>query len=84
MWRSQIQIIFNFKTNPDLMLPGSGTFGRVFLVEDTSRDKTSGKKRPLALKIMKLSDIIRMEQIEHVNSERKIAEMMQNPFIVQW
>ena len=84
MWRFKILIKFKFKINPDLIPPGSGTFGRVFLVEDTSCDKTSGKKRPLALKIMKLSDIIRMEQIEHVNSERKIAEMMQNPFIVQW
>lgn len=69
-----------------LLIPhtGTGTFGRVFLVEDNSCNKTDGKKQPLALKIMKICDVIRMDQVEHVNSERKIAVMTRNPFIVQW
>ena len=60
------------------MFLGTGTFGRVFLAEEIDGNKI------YAIKIMKISDIIKMNQIEHVNSERRILQRMQHPFIVKW
>jgi protein kinase A/protein kinase X len=37
---------------------------------------------PLALKCLKKSEIIRLKQIEHVKSEKKILETINHPFIV--
>lgn len=37
---------------------------------------------PLALKCLKKSEIIRLKQIEHVKSEKKILESINHPFIV--
>ena len=48
---------------------GTGTFGRVRLVKHKSDPMEA---EPIALKCLKKSDIIRLKQIEHVKSERKI------------
>ena len=38
--------------------------------------------QPLALKCLKKSEIIRLKQIDHVKSEKKILESIDHPFIV--
>eukprot|EP00928_Gymnodinium_smaydae_P047024 TRINITY_DN31364_c0_g1_i1.p1 TRINITY_DN31364_c0_g1~~TRINITY_DN31364_c0_g1_i1.p1 ORF type:complete len:365 (+),score=83.59 TRINITY_DN31364_c0_g1_i1:102-1196(+) len=57
---------------------GTGTFGRVRVVKiHGSKDRT-----PLALKIMKKSEVIRLKQVEHVKAETQILSMIEHPFIV--
>jgi len=58
---------------------GTGTFGRVRLVK--CRDENFAKD-PLALKCLKKTEIIRLKQIEHVKSEKKILALVNHPFIV--
>ncbi|CAI2369419.1 unnamed protein product [Moneuplotes crassus] len=58
---------------------GTGTFGRVRLV----RFKHDSKCDPMALKMLKKTEIIRLKQVDHVRSEKKILETIRHPFIVQ-
>ncbi|XP_064393943.1 cAMP-dependent protein kinase catalytic subunit PRKX-like [Halichondria panicea] len=55
---------------------GTGTFGRVVL----ARDIPTGAY--YALKIMTISEVIRLRQVEHVNSEKTILAVISHPFIV--
>jgi len=57
---------------------GTGTFGRVRVV----KVKGSSDRTPLALKIMKKSEVIRLKQVEHVKDERAILTMIEHPFTV--
>jgi len=57
---------------------GTGTFGRVRVV----KVKGSSDRTPLALKILKKSEVIRLKQVEHVKAERQILNMIEHPFIV--
>jgi len=56
---------------------GTGTFGRVYLV----KHKQTGKY--FAMKILKKSEVVRLKQVEHVNSERQILSQLSHPFIVK-
>lgn len=57
---------------------GTGTFGRVRVVKiKGSKDRT-----PMALKIMKKSEVIRLKQVEHVKAETGILRDIAHPFIV--
>lgn len=57
---------------------GTGTFGRVRVVKiKGSKDRT-----PLALKIMKKSEVIRLKQVEHIKAETNILAQIEHPFIV--
>mmetsp|Transcript_98946 Transcript_98946/g.284269 ORF Transcript_98946/g.284269 Transcript_98946/m.284269 type:complete len:360 (-) Transcript_98946:79-1158(-) len=57
---------------------GTGTFGRVRVVKiKGSKDRT-----PLALKIMKKSEVIRLKQVEHIKAETGILATIEHPFIV--
>jgi len=57
---------------------GTGTFGRVRVVKLAgNKDRT-----PLALKIMKKSEVIRLKQVEHVKAETAILAVIEHPFIV--
>lgn len=64
-----------------LKILGTGTFARVWLVKlahpaDEDRDKV------YALKVLRKVDVIRLKQVDHVNSERKIlADVAGYPFI---
>lgn len=58
---------------------GTGTFGRVRLV----KFKHSNESIPLALKMLKKTEIIRLKQIEHVKSEKRILERIEHPFIIK-
>ncbi len=37
---------------------------------------------PYALKMLKKSEIIRLKQVDHVKTEKKILRMLENPFII--
>jgi protein kinase X len=58
---------------------GTGTFGRVILV----RHQTSRKY--LALKVMYISDIIKLKQVDHVRNEKCVLDQVGRtcPFIVR-
>lgn len=57
---------------------GTGTFGRVRLVK-FKHDNSD----PMALKMLKKTEIIRLKQVDHVKSEKKILESIHHPFIVE-
>lgn len=57
---------------------GTGTFGRVRVV----KMKGSQDQTPLAMKILKKSEAIRLKQVEHIKAERQILQMIEHPFIV--
>jgi len=55
---------------------GTGSFGRVRLVVH----EPTGMK--MAMKMLKKSAIIRLKQVDHILSEKKILQMIDHPFIV--
>lgn len=55
---------------------GTGTFGRVLLC----KDKRTGEYD--ALKIMNISEVIRLKQVEHVQNEKNILARIDHPFVV--
>ncbi|KAJ2898841.1 cAMP-dependent protein kinase catalytic subunit [Coemansia aciculifera] len=55
---------------------GTGSFGRVRLV----RHRTTNKY--YAMKVLRKSHVVRVKQVEHVNSERRILAECNCPFIV--
>ncbi|CEM37945.1 unnamed protein product [Vitrella brassicaformis CCMP3155] len=57
---------------------GTGTFGRVRVV----KFKGNPDRTPMALKILKKSEVIRLKQVEHVKAEKQILTMIEHPFIV--
>jgi len=57
---------------------GTGTFGRVRVV----KVRGSSDRTPMALKIMKKSEVIRLKQVEHVKAEVGILAQIEHPFIV--
>ena len=59
---------------------GTGTFGRVRLVKH--RGDGSQESEPMALKCLKKSAIIKLKQIDHVKSEKKVLSIIDHPFIV--
>ncbi|XP_070319883.1 cAMP-dependent protein kinase catalytic subunit PRKX isoform X1 [Odocoileus virginianus] len=56
---------------------GTGTFGRVQLVQE----KTS--KHFFALKVMTIPDIIRLKQEQHVHNEKSVLKEVNHPFLVK-
>eukprot|EP00386_Alphamonas_edax_P005983 GDKI01019517.1.p1 GENE.GDKI01019517.1~~GDKI01019517.1.p1 ORF type:complete len:348 (-),score=85.49 GDKI01019517.1:110-1153(-) len=57
---------------------GTGTFGRVRVV----KVKGSPDRTPMALKILKKSEVIRLKQVEHVKAEKAILSAIEHPYIV--
>lgn len=55
---------------------GTGTFGRVYL----ARLKNSQKY--YAMKVLKKQEVVRLKQVEHINSEKQILAFVKFPFIV--
>ncbi|SPO22564.1 probable cAMP-dependent protein kinase catalytic subunit [Ustilago trichophora] len=60
---------------------GTGTFGRVLLVRLKDRDITD-RSAYFALKVLAKSDVIRLKQVSHINSERNILTKVDHPFLV--
>ena len=56
---------------------GTGTFGRVWL------SKQNKSKQYYAIKVLKKADIVKLKQVEHINSERQVLSEINFPFIVQ-
>lgn len=59
-----------------LSFTGTGTFGRVCLCLDRTTNKYC------AMKILAMSDVIRLKQVEHVKNEKSILTEINHPFIV--
>jgi len=55
---------------------GTGTFGRVYLVRHKPTDKY------YAMKTLKKTEVVRLKQVEHINSEKQILSSIRHPFIV--
>ncbi|KAI4898785.1 hypothetical protein NFI96_026041 [Prochilodus magdalenae] len=56
---------------------GTGTFGRVVLVQDRR------SKGYFALKSMRIVDLIRLKQQQHVHNEKEVLMEVNHPFIVK-
>lgn len=63
----------NFKLERTL---GTGSFGRVHLIQSKINN------RFYALKVLKKAEIVKLKQVEHTNNERDILINIQHPFIV--
>lgn len=69
---------FNFRLEDfeQLVTLGTGTFGRVYLVRHRPTS------RFFAMKTLKKSEVVRLKQVEHINSEKSILSTIDHPFIV--
>lgn len=56
---------------------GTGTFGRVFLVKDKQ------SRGFYALKQMKIPDVIRLKQEQHVHNEKEVLTEVNHPFLIR-
>lgn len=57
---------------------GTGTFGRVILCRDRQE-----KTKVTALKVMRITELIRLKQVQHVMSEKSVLQSISHPFIVK-
>ena len=73
----QIQYIENIISIVSRIISGTGTFGRVVLAQHR------GTLDYFALKILTISEILRLKQVEHVRSEKAILNTINHPFIVK-
>ncbi|KAF9162565.1 hypothetical protein BGX20_001681 [Mortierella sp. AD010] len=55
---------------------GTGTFGRVYLT------KFRQDNSYYAMKVLKKTEVVRLKQVEHINSEKQILAQVHFPFIV--
>ncbi|UZJ57461.1 hypothetical protein CBS101457_006781 [Exobasidium rhododendri] len=60
---------------------GTGTFGRVLLVRKKGAD-INNRCNYFALKVLNKSQIVRLKQVEHSNSEQSVLKKVDHPFIV--
>lgn len=58
---------------------GKGSYGKVMLVQN----KKEGSQRVYAMKMLRKENIMKRNQFEHTQTERKVLENMEHPFIVQ-
>jgi len=68
--------LMEFKDLEQIRVLGAGTYGQVLLVTHRVTGKT------FALKCMKKSRIVSLNQQEHVKNEKRILEMINHPFVV--
>ncbi|TLD33248.1 hypothetical protein PspLS_00465 [Pyricularia sp. CBS 133598] len=55
---------------------GTGSFGRVHLVQSRHN------QRFYAVKVLKKAQVVKMKQVEHTNDERKMLGEVKNPFLI--
>ena len=60
---------------------GTGTFGRVLLVRLKDGD-IHDRSAYFALKVLAKTDVVRLKQVSHLNSERSILTKVDHPFLV--
>lgn len=58
---------------------GTGTFGRV----RQAKIKKDPNQKVYALKMLKKTEIVRLNQVDHIKSEKKILQGIKHPFIVR-
>jgi len=58
---------------------GKGSYGKVMLVQN----KRDASGTVYAMKMLRKENIVKRNQIEHTQTERKVLESMDHPFIVQ-
>ena len=56
---------------------GKGSYGKVLLVKKNDDHKV------YAMKILKKKQMIKRNQVEHIKTERRILELIDNPFIIK-
>lgn len=56
---------------------GKGSYGKVLLV------KKNDDQKVYAMKILKKKQMIKRNQVEHIKTERRILELIDNPFIIK-
>ncbi|GAA5986373.1 hypothetical protein JCM11641_005359 [Rhodosporidiobolus odoratus] len=64
---------------------GTGTFGRVLLCRlrpDPQKRPTQTQPHYFAMKVLEKNTIVRLRQVEHVNSERATLAWVRHPFVV--
>ncbi|GAA5918589.1 hypothetical protein JCM6882_001902, partial [Rhodosporidiobolus microsporus] len=64
---------------------GTGTFGRVLLARlrpDPHKRPTQSQPHYFAMKVLEKNTIVRLRQVEHVNSERATLAWVRHPFVV--
>lgn len=55
---------------------GTGSFGRVHLVQ------SKHNSRFYAVKVLKKAQVVKMKQVEHTNDERRMLQEVKHPFLV--
>ncbi|KAK7749213.1 cAMP-dependent protein kinase catalytic subunit [Diatrype stigma] len=55
---------------------GTGSFGRVHLVQ------SKHNQRFYAVKVLKKAQVVKMKQVEHTNDERKMLSEVKHPFLI--
>ncbi|KAF1987918.1 protein kinase A [Aulographum hederae CBS 113979] len=55
---------------------GTGSFGRVHLVQ------SKHNQRYYAVKVLKKAQVVKMKQVEHTNDERKMLQRVKHPFLI--
>ena len=63
-----------------LSVIGKGAYGKVLLVR---KKEPSGQGELYAMKVLKKSEILRRNQVEHTMTERRILGTVRHPFIVK-
>jgi protein kinase X len=60
-----------------MVVIGQGTFGKVFLA------KMLDNQPPVAIKSLKKTHLIKMDQVEHLRNEKNVLTLVDSPFIVK-
>ena len=55
---------------------GTGSFGRVHLVQSRHNN------RFYAIKVLKKAQVVKMKQVEHTNDERRMLGEVKHPFLI--
>ena len=63
-------------TSNFLLCIGTGSFGKVVLAQHRPTQDY------YALKMMEISEVIRLKQVDHVRHEKAILQIVNHPFIV--
>ncbi|GAA5917391.1 hypothetical protein JCM8208_006472 [Rhodotorula glutinis] len=63
---------------------GTGTFGRVLLARLRTSPNRPNQTQPhyFAMKVLEKNTVVRLRQVEHVNSERSTLAHVRHPFVV--
>lgn len=68
-----------------LRIVGTGTFGKVYLAKLPASAPGATKAKtgaPVAIKVLKKSQIVAMRQVDHIKSEKALLAEVEHPFIV--